>query len=92
MASSISRQNGNGSWDPAAGLDEWSGDSPVTAYVVWALAESGDDSPAPRNRALTISRSHPEKLSNNYQKALAANAFLARNRGDAFGRKLLEEL
>ncbi|HSY17408.1 MAG TPA: MG2 domain-containing protein [Candidatus Acidoferrales bacterium] len=86
-----SKQNADGSWDPARGMDEWSGNSPVTAYVAWALAETGEW-PSALDRALDYLRSHPEKLFNNYQKALAANAFLARNRTDAFGRKLLEEL
>jgi len=86
-----SKQNGDGSWDITSGLDEWSGNSPVTAYVAWALAESGDTSPT-LDRALEYLGTHPEKLANNYQKALAANAFLARDRNDAFGRKLLAEL
>jgi 5-hydroxyisourate hydrolase-like protein (transthyretin family) len=86
-----SQQNADGSWDPAPGLDEWSGDSPVTAYVTWALAESRDRSSA-LDRGLNYFRTHPEKLSNTYQKALAANAFLARDAGDAFGLQLLKEL
>ena len=86
-----SKQNADGSWNPTRGLDEWGDNSPVTAYVLWALAESGDDSAAV-GRGRDYLRTHPEKLSNNYQKALAANAFLARDRGDSFGIKLLDEL
>ena len=51
----------------------------------------GDQSPA-LSRALNYLRSHPDKTANNYQKALAANAFLANNRSDAFGRELLNQL
>ena len=86
-----SQQNADGSWDATSGPHGWSKDAPVTAYVAWALSESGDESPA-LDRALNYLRSHPEKLSSNYQKALAANAFLARNRNDAFGLGLLTQL
>ena len=86
-----SRQNADGSWDSTDGLHGWDRNSPVTAYVAWALAESGDDS-AGLDRALNYLHSHPEKLANNYQKALAANALLARNKSDEFGLKLVNEL
>lgn len=86
-----SRQNADGSWDAAPGLDEWGDDSPVTAYVSWALAESGDDSPA-LDRGLNYLRTNPQKLDNNYQRALAANALLAHDRNDAFGLTLLKQL
>jgi uncharacterized protein YfaS (alpha-2-macroglobulin family) len=86
-----SKQNADGSFDWAEGLHDWHANSPATAYVAWALAESGDASPA-LDKALGFLRSHPERLSNNYQKALAANAFLARNRTDSFGLELLNQL
>ena len=85
------RQNSDGTWNTSGGLDEWSGESPVTAYVAWALAEAGEHS-AGLDHALNYLRTHPEKLSDRYQKALAANAFLARDRADSFGRQLLQEL
>jgi uncharacterized protein YfaS (alpha-2-macroglobulin family) len=86
-----SRQNSDGSWDAASGLDEWSGASPVTPYVVWALAESGDHSAA-LDRGLNFLHTHQEKLSNAYEKALAANAFLAGNPNDAIGISLVKQL
>ena len=86
-----SKQNANGSWDTGPGLDAWPGISPVTAYVAWALAESGDTSAA-LQRGLDYLRAHPETLAGNYQKALAANAFLAFDPHDAFGRELLDQL
>jgi uncharacterized protein YfaS (alpha-2-macroglobulin family) len=85
-----SKQNADGSWNSAQG-SEWGDNSPVTAYVAWALAEAGDESPA-LDKALNFLRTHPEKISNNYQKALAANAFLARNKSDAFGHELVKQL
>src|SRR6266404_2781088 len=48
----------------------------MTAFVAWALAESGDQS-LNLDKALNYLRSHPQELSNMYSKALAANAFLA---------------
>jgi uncharacterized protein YfaS (alpha-2-macroglobulin family) len=87
----FSVQNSNGSWNQADGLDSWSGNSPVTAYVAWALAESGDQSPN-LDRALNYLRSHPQTISSLYEKALAANAFLAWNRNDSFGHELVNQL
>jgi len=87
----LSKQRADGSWDWSGGLEYLSTETPATAYVAWALAESGDDSPA-LDKALGFLHSHPEKLSNNYQKGLAANAFLARNRTDSFGLELLDQL
>jgi uncharacterized protein YfaS (alpha-2-macroglobulin family) len=86
-----SKQNADGSWNWSDGPHDWHANSPATAYVAWALAESGDESPA-LDKALSFLRSHPEKLSNNYQKALAANAYLERNRTDSFGLELLDQL
>lgn len=63
----------------------------MTAFAAWALAESGDQSPNLDN-ALKYLRSHPAELSNTYAKALAANAFLARDRNDSFGRQLAAQL
>lgn len=87
----FSVQNSDGSWNQAGGLHDWSGKPPVTAYVAWALAESGDQSPN-LDRALNYLRSHPKAISSLYEKALAANAFLARNRNDSFGRDLVNQL
>ena len=71
------QQNGDGSWNQADGLHPGRAERPMTAFVAWALAESGDRSPN-LDKALNYLRSHPEELSTAYQKALAANAILAR--------------
>jgi uncharacterized protein YfaS (alpha-2-macroglobulin family) len=86
-----SQQEADGSWNTRTGMDEWSGASPITAYVTWTLAESGDSSAA-LERGLNFLRNHPETLSSIYQKALAANAFLARDRADGFGLQLVQQL
>ena len=85
------QQNSNGSWDEIHRGWTWTGRGSMTAFVVWALAESGDKSPN-LDRALNYLRSHPQELDNTYSEALAANAFLARDRNDAFGHQLASQL
>jgi type II secretory pathway pseudopilin PulG len=87
----FSQQNSDGSWSEIHRGWTWAGRGSMTAFIAWALAESGDQS---RNldQALNYLRSHPTDLENLYSKALAANAFLAHDRNDAFGRKLAGEL
>ena len=87
----FAQQNSDGSWDEIHRGWTWSGRGSMTAFVAWALAESGDQS-LNLDKALNYWRSHPEELSNTYAKALAANAFLARNRNDAFGHQLAGQL
>jgi len=87
----FSQQNSDGSWSEMHRGWTWAGRGSMTAFVAWALAESGDQS---RNldRALNYLRSNAQDLDNLYSKALAANAFLAHDRNDSFGRKLASEL
>jgi uncharacterized protein YfaS (alpha-2-macroglobulin family) len=85
------QQNGDGSWSEINRGWTWQGRGSMTAFVAWALAESGDNS-VNLDKALEYLRSHAEELSNTYAKALAANAFLARDRNDSFGRKLIGQL
>lgn len=85
------QQNGDGSWSEIHRGWTWEGRGSMTAFVAWALAESGDHS-ANLDNALNYLRTHRKELSNTYGKALAANAFLAHDRNDPFGRQLAEEL
>jgi uncharacterized protein YfaS (alpha-2-macroglobulin family) len=87
----FAQQNGNGSWDEIHRGWTWAGRGSITAFVAWALAESGDQSPN-LDKALNYLRSHPQELSDTYAKALAANAFLAHDRNDSFGRELAAQL
>jgi type II secretory pathway pseudopilin PulG/5-hydroxyisourate hydrolase-like protein (transthyretin family) len=87
----FAQQNGDGSWDEIHRDWTWAGRGSITAFAAWALAESGDQS-ANLDRALNYLRARPKELSNAYSKALAANAFLARDRNDSFGRQLVAEL
>ena len=87
----FAQQNSNGSWDEIHRGWTWSDRGSMTAFVAWALAESGDQSPN-LDKALNYLRSHRQELSNTYAKALSANAFLARDRNDSFGRELASQL
>jgi uncharacterized protein YfaS (alpha-2-macroglobulin family) len=87
----FAQQNGDGSWDEIHRGWTWADRGSMTAFVAWALAESGDQS-VNLGKALGHLRGHPEELSTLYAKALAANAFLARNRNDSLGRELAEQI
>lgn len=87
----FAQQNGNGSWDEIHRGWTWAGRGSMTAFVAWALAESGDQSEG-LDKALNYLRSHPDELAKTYAKALAANAFLARDHGDGFGHELAAQL
>ncbi|TMQ01820.1 MAG: hypothetical protein E6L09_01775 [Verrucomicrobia bacterium] len=87
----FAHQNRDGSWDEIHRGWTWSGRGSMTAFVAWALAESGDQSPN-LHKALNYLGSHPQELSNTYARALAANAFLARERDNSFGRALAGQL
>jgi type II secretory pathway pseudopilin PulG len=87
----FAQQNSDGSWDEIHRGWTWSGRGSITAFVVWALAESGDQSQN-LGKALNYLRNHSQELSNLYSKSLAANAFLARDRSDSFGRELANQI
>jgi hypothetical protein len=87
----FAQQNSDGSWEEPNRGWTWADRGSMTAFVAWALAESGDQSPN-LDKALGYLHSHPKELSDTYTKALAANAFLARDRSDSFGRQLADEL
>jgi 5-hydroxyisourate hydrolase-like protein (transthyretin family) len=87
----FAQQSSDGSWSEINRGWTWAGRGSMTAFVAWALAEAGDHS-GNLDKALNYLQSHPQDLSDTYTKALTANAFLARDRNDAFGRKLASEL
>ncbi len=87
----FAQQNRDGSWAEIHRGWTWEGRGSMTAFVAWALAEAGDQS-ANLDKALTYLRAHPSELSNVYSKALVANACLARDLNDSFGRDLAGQL
>ncbi len=90
----LSRQYDDGSWDES---DQWqaggSRDTRVreTAYIAWALAEAHIES-SRLYRALEFLRQNVRETDSAYTVALAANALLAGDPNDVFGRKLLTGL
>jgi alpha-2-macroglobulin-like protein len=90
----LGRQNRDGSWDDA---DAWqtqtSPDARVraTAYIAWALAQA-DVRDRRLDPALEFLRRNVRETDSMYTLALSANALLAVDPNDAFGRKLLTGL
>jgi hypothetical protein len=94
----MSRQQSDGSW-PLEGLTIESGwerlmDSqvPVTAYVVWALAEAGYEDRPEVTRGLTYLREFLDLSDDAYALALAANALAAGDPQGPFTRQVLAQL
>ncbi len=88
-------QQQDGSWPAGDALhmgDEVLGDNPAraTAFIAWALARVGDTTGAV-DRAFNYLRSQEATLSP-YEKALAANAFLAHDPNDSDGQRLAQDL
>lgn len=85
-------QNTDGSWGTGRGYHGWGDDTvTTTAYVAWALAESGQGTVS-LERALDYLSANQKDLNSNYLKALVANAALTSGKHAALGRKLLTEL
>jgi len=85
----VRRQNPDGSWTPDAhalsdGLwrSEYAGRVTVTAYIAWALAESGA-ARGPLNRALEWLARNLDQTDDAYTDALAAAAFAKAGHGSA---------
>jgi len=85
------QQHADGSWGETHRGSTWADRGSMTAFVAWALAESGDQSLS-LDKALGYLREHPQELSHLYAKALAANAFVARRHHDTFGRELVKQI
>jgi len=93
----LSQRNQDGSWSPDANFahaEQWgtiqSENIPTTAYITWALAESGcRNEIAP---SIAYLKKNLGQVNNPYILGLCANAFLSVNPQDGEGRKLLETL
>ena len=80
----LDQQKGDGSWENDRGLvheDSWSklGNErlPVTAYIVWALAEAGYEDRSGAQQGLDYVREFWREADDPYALALAANALVA---------------
>lgn len=92
------RQNGDGSWTPDPGgiaegaINNYQNDTyRTTAYILWALAESGDTGQA-ISRGAGYLRSHMDEAADSYSRAIAAQALISVDRTDATGLELLDQL
>jgi hypothetical protein len=93
----LSKREPDGSWTPDvsyAHAEQWgtiqSNNIPTTAYITWAMAESGCGSDL--SGSISYLKRNAGQISNPYILALCANAFLAANPSDADGIKILEKL
>lgn len=90
----LSRQQRDGSWKMDYPMHTWIGINdqvPVTAYVVWSLAETGLRS-AEVQRGLDFLRSQMERVKDPYTLALCANAFVFAAPEDPQTRQVLSRL
>ncbi|MHC4591102.1 MAG: alpha-2-macroglobulin family protein [Planctomycetota bacterium] len=90
----LSMQHHSGSWRPAhshRARHHVSGELVTTAYVAWALVESGA-SDTGMDAALAYLRRSISETGQPYTRALAANALLTHNPRDPLGRSLAWDL
>ncbi len=64
----------------------------TTAYVTWALAESGAGDEAVVNKGITYLKENYPQVKTGYVLALTANALVAWDPGDGFTKKVLDDL
>ncbi len=92
----LSQQKPDGTWAPAASFDSTpqGGSDPLglTAYVAWALLESGAQDDARVNRALAYVKESASRASDPYVLALVANALVAYDAKDAMTQDALSRL
>ncbi len=93
----ISKREPDGSWTPDvsyAHAEQWgtiqSHNIPTTAYITWAMAESGCKNEI--SESINYLKRNAGQIQNPYILALCANAFLTVNPSDADGIKILEKL
>ncbi|MCF7957455.1 MAG: hypothetical protein K9M57_03295 [Phycisphaerae bacterium] len=90
----LSKQKSDGSWRPnrrVYSLGGVRGDVMTTAYIAWTLAEAGQKG-REMQAALNYLRKHSGEKGQAYAMALTANALLAYNKDDSFGKELVSRL
>jgi len=87
----VSQQAADGSWSSedyrVAGQQ-----LATTAYVTWALAESGVADEAAVAKGIAYLKEHYPEVKDGYVLALVANALVAQDPRDSFTRKVLDDL
>lgn len=87
----VGQQAGDGSWsspDYRVAGQQLS----TTAYVTWALAESGVADEAAVAKGITYLKEHYPEVKDGYVLALVANAMVAWDPNDSFTEKVLDDL
>jgi uncharacterized protein YfaS (alpha-2-macroglobulin family) len=92
------RQDGDGAWTPDTGgiaegaINNYQNSKfRTTAYILWALLESGYNGPAVE-RAVAYLRAHVSEAADAYSRAIAAQALITNDDADTTGQQLLDEL
>jgi hypothetical protein len=78
----VNRQRGDGSWEGVEGFHETNttnqtGRIPVTAFIVWGMADAGYAGDAATQRGVAFLREHVSEADTAYDLALVANALVA---------------
>jgi len=92
----LAQQKSDGTWTPTSGWDApASGGSdalPLTAYVTWAILESGLKDDARVSRAIAYIKENAARATDGYTMAMVANALVAYDPNDAMTRDALARL
>lgn len=92
----LAQQKSDGTWSAAYAMDRVaSGDTnplPLTAYVTWAILESGLKDDARLARAIAYLKENAARASDGYTLAMVANALVAFDANDAATRDALARL
>ncbi len=91
----LSQQKADGSWSGASSWDYPSGAGdplPITAYITWALLESGAKDNANVVRAVSYLKENSSRATDPYTLAIVANALVAYNPDDNLTKDVLARL
>lgn len=92
----LTQQRPDGTWNAAYAMDRVaSGETdplPLTAYVTWAILESGLKDDARITRAIAYIKEHASRATDGYTMAMVANALVAYDPNDSATRDALARL
>jgi len=92
----LAQQKPDGTWDAAYAMDRPASGAtdplPLTAYVTWAILESGSKDEARLARAIAYIKENAARASDGYTLAMVANALVAYDANDPATRDALARL
>lgn len=92
----LAQQRPDGTWSAATTIDRMASGEvdplPLTAYVTWAILESGLRDDARITRAIAYIKENAARASDGYTLAMVANALVAFDPNDSVGRDALARL